>query len=291
MTPAEDPTAAWKAGRETYGDLAYGFEQFEPEFRSHRERAAAAGRTPRRATERVVGSDLYLTVACDLGVDGAWEAFERAFVPRLKGLFQRRGIPVTLGEEILADLPGDLCTPPPRGGARTRIGSYDGTEDLFSWLAVVVLRRRADRVRTLTKMPWSAPFLAAAGEGSTGLTPAARMPTPSSTARDGERVKRFEETLQEALKDLTPKERLAVLMKFRDGLPQKQIARFLSVGEPRVSRLLQSGTERLRAYIRKRMKETPPGSTEEALWLGLEAAVAGQMASWDEDGDTPSGKE
>ena len=74
-------------------------------------------------------------------------------------------------------------------------------------------------------MPWSAPFLAAAGEGNTGLTPAARMPTPSSTARDGERVKRFEETLQEALKDLTPKERLAVLMKYRDGLPQKQIAR------------------------------------------------------------------
>ena len=48
-----------------------------------------------------------------------------------------------------------------------------------------------------------------------------------------------------AWQTFTTNEALALFYKHRDGLPQKTIAALLGVGEPRVSRLLSRGIERL----------------------------------------------
>jgi len=62
------------------------------------------------------------------------------------------------------------------------------------------------------------------------------------------------------------------------GAPDR---RLLSVGEPRVSRLLDQGVSRLRDEVRRCLRETPPGdgTGEEDLWRALGEAMARLMAS------------
>ena len=54
---------------------------------------------------------------------------------------RRRGAAVDEAEAIADDTLSTLATPPPRGGARTRIGTYDGRGALKSWLSTVAWRQ------------------------------------------------------------------------------------------------------------------------------------------------------
>jgi RNA polymerase sigma-70 factor (ECF subfamily) len=257
-----DARAAFDAGAAEYGPLPLPFEEFAADWPS------------RRPAPGTAGADLYLAVACDRGVAGSWEALRDRFFPGLKGVLVGKGATGVLADEILDDLSGDLCAPPPRASARTRIGTYDGSGPLGGWLSIIAVRRFYDRVRASAAGPLPAAFGTGASEGGLGLTPPDAAPSPSQAAVVDERVRRFEGALQAALAGLTSRERLAVLFKFRDGLPQRSIARLLGVSDSRVTRLLQAGTERMAAFIQERLRETPPGTREGALWIALEDAVA-----------------
>jgi RNA polymerase sigma-70 factor (ECF subfamily) len=260
--PAPDARAAYDAGLALYGALPVSRAEFAAAFAS---RSPAPG---------VAGADLFLAVACDRGVPGSWEVLRERFFPSLKGVLVSKGATGALADEILDDLFGDLCSPPPRGGARTRIGTFDGKGPLAGWLAIVAVRRFYDRVRARTAAPHPAAFGSGGSESGGGLTPPDGDPTPLQALAATERVRRFEDVLQEALAGLTSRERLAVLFKYRDGLPQREVARLLGVSDSRVTRLLQAGTDRMRKFVADRLRETPPGTREEALWVALEAAVA-----------------
>jgi len=61
---------------------------------------------------------------------------------------------------------------------------------------------------------------------------------------------RFESALGRAWESLTPLQQFALTLKYRDGRRQREIAELLGVGEPRVSRLVSRGVDRLRQAIR-----------------------------------------
>ncbi len=216
-------------------------------------------------------ADFFLAAACDEGLAAAWAAFEHEYVPRLRSLLRRHGASESETSDLLGDLPGYLCQAPTDGRARTRLGTYEATGSLFSWLAVIVLRRlhAARRVG-----PAAAPI-------ASDLDPATRRAVPDHAVLGEETVRRFEAALVPAWETLTPRERLAVLLRHRDGLPGREIARLLGVGPPRVSRLIESGLSRLRDAVRRQMPDTPPGTStpDQSVWLALAEVLARHLAT------------
>jgi RNA polymerase sigma-70 factor len=221
-------------------------------------------------------ADVYLAIACDLGTAGAWEALEREFAPRLRGLLRKRGATEGEAAEMLGDLPGYLCEPPPDGRARTRIGTYDGSGALFSWLAVIALRTVNQRRQS--------PAAARKEDGSVSGVPTLRAMPPGGAIAE-ETARRFQAALAGAWAALTPRERLAVLLRYRDGLSGREIARLMGVGEPRVSRLIEAGLTRLQEGIRRQMPETPPGtsSPDSAVWVALGGIVGRHLANIEQE--------
>ncbi|MCA9315423.1 MAG: sigma-70 family RNA polymerase sigma factor [Planctomycetes bacterium] len=190
--------------------------------------------------------DWYLAQACDLGVPGAWERLAGQNRRPLRAFLRRRGGRTAEVDAVLDDLWGRLAAPPARGTATTRLGTYDGRGALFSWLATVAWRALADS--------WRARQGTSSG-GDDG---------PDTTQRDpGRQVdadeidQRLGQALEEAWGGLTLRELEAVVLKYRHHLPQTEIARVLGVGPPRVTRLLQSATQRLRAALETQFELRP----------------------------------
>jgi RNA polymerase sigma-70 factor (ECF subfamily) len=232
------------------------------------------------ALERAHGADLYLAIACDAGLARSWETLEERVLPGLSRVAARRGASAAEAQDVLAELPGELCSPPPSGGARTRLGSYDGSGSLFAWLAVVVARRVADlRRASYTPTGRAATSLEASGESAPApaATDAASRRPIDRLVLD-EEASRFREALRRAWRDLTDREALVLLWKHRDGLAQRDIARLLDVGEPRVSRLLDAALAKLRTTI-QRAGVAGPGGGASAPWLALADALRTHLAS------------
>jgi RNA polymerase sigma-70 factor (ECF subfamily) len=281
---------AFDQGRERFGPLPLDFQAFargvverlRDRIRALDAHGAVHGRLA-EALERAAVADLFLAIACDQGIAGAWEVFSREFLPQLEALALRHGLSRARAREIAEDLLGKLATPSARPTTRTRFGTYQGRASLHSWLATLVLRRIADEFRKPL-----APILESdlegresPGEGLAGLR--ASWPSssrgqddPSQLVINREVGLRLEESLREAWKDLTAKESQALLYKYRGGLSQREIARSLGLGESRVSRILQQGVEKIRRVIHRRFQAESPElwSDGESLWTSLRDAVA-----------------
>lgn len=221
----------------------------------------AEGFDPAAAAARLATDDLRLATAADLGCADAWAQLAAKERPRLLRLLRRHAGPGE-AEAICSDVLADLCLPPPRGGARTLLGTYDGSGPLWAWLGTIALRRlfRATRGRTLERLEGSpAPACApTAEERLEARTPAERFDAlwPSAWAR------------------LEPDERAAVLLKHRGGLAQRVAARLLGVSEPTLTRLLQRAIAKLRGAIVDVLRaEGSEPSTREG-WTRLEATLA-----------------
>jgi len=268
---------AWEAGRLEYDDLPLPFEAFARGVLARlRRRLERAGVAPARgrlaaALGLTAGADLFLALACEGDVPGAWEALMGRLVPRLQQLALRRGASPAEAEELARELPGELVAPPRQGPARTLIGTYEGTGTLFSWLAGILLRRRALAARSSRTVP----LVEAAGPGACATAPVCEDPARQASA--SELADRLRSAFGEAWSALTPKEGLALLYKYRDGLPQTGIAQLLDVGPPRVTRLLQQGVDKVRSALVKRLgaatSEEGPG-----LWTALRGAVERSLA-------------
>lgn len=259
---------AYAAGRAAYPTLTLASEVFARAW----ERLAAARHARSKARglppgEPVSAPDLYLATACDAGDSAAWEVLDRAYTPQLRGLLRKHGATEAEAAEMLADLPGLLCEPPPLAQARTRIGTYDGSGLLVSWLSIFVLRTVNARRKQRT------------GESLGAQDPAAEAGSTRAGALPGvlvsEALQRFQAAVAGAWETLTDRERLGILLKYRDNLSGRETARVLGVGEPRVSRLLAAGLEKIRAAVARGMPGTPPGShtPDRALWMALTQGV------------------
>jgi RNA polymerase sigma factor (sigma-70 family) len=263
---------AFDAGAAEHGPFALPRETFARRVLALTERRfTRCGRSPGEgemaaALERAALPDVYLAVACDERVPEAWERFARRFEPLVVAMALRRGASRAEAEQIARDLPGRLFTPPEDGSAPTRLGTFDGSGSLSGWLAVIVARRVAD-VRRATARPQEPldPDIAARDAAD-----------PVATAIGGEAARRFTDAIDEAWRRLTPRESLALLLLHRDGLSQAQIARAMSVGEPRVSRIVAAATEKLRAAVARRVGAA---GDDAATWVALRAAAAKSLAT------------
>jgi RNA polymerase sigma factor (sigma-70 family) len=244
----------FERGRTEYGPLPIAFAAYEAHVVAAATRhwaALALAPSADRLAEHVASgamSDLYLAAACDAGSPGAWEVLAERLRPRLEGFAVRRGLASNEAEARVQDLLGDLALPPPRGGARTLLATYDGSGSFFGWLCVVLLRRIAGAARS--RKPVSLDARPAEDVDASVPVGAGRpAPDPATEAVGAEQVARFDGALAHAWAGLRDQERLALLLKHRDGLRQRQIATLLGVGEPRVSRIVAAAVERLRAGL------------------------------------------
>lgn len=220
--------------------------------------------------------DYYLARACDAGVDGAWERLEARFRRPLRRFLRRRGAAPAEAEQILDETWGRLATPPARGGGRTRIGTYDGRGGLQSWLATVTWRHLADRWRARTRMSDAEEEVRLAGS---------RRQDPSLSVSQAETARVLGRSLEDAWSQLTVRELEAVVLKYRHRLPQTEIARILRVGAPRVTRMLQSATKRLRQAIVARFDRHSDWEAGGRGWDDLLATVESMLTRTEVDVD------
>lgn len=221
-----------REGRSAHPDLELGLDAF----------ARGAGCVVHSDLVSRVADDLYLAIACDVDVPGAWDRLVTRFRPRLEAIARGQGLGGQDVDDVVAKVLADLALPG-RDGARTRIGGYDGTGRLETWLGIQVVRvtirmRSGQRAR-----------LRDLSEG---------MAADEDPARDcalAETLERFREALAAVWPGLTVRERLALTWKFGHGVRQVEIARLFGVGPPRVSRIVESGIRRLRAGLRQRLPD------------------------------------
>ncbi len=288
--------ALYAAGRAEYPRAGLAFGVFADRVLALADRrlprAGGAGTPPRVGgfLDRVRGADLFLAVACDVGVHGAWESFAERFVPRLRGFLRRHGVPVGEAEEVASALPGELLLPPAQDRGRTRIGTYDGSTPLFAWLGRIALRRWTDRLRERSRDSGPNRKGARRGEGTLEAESVpAPDPDPASRVSDAETASRFEEALRRGIARLTEREVRAFVGRFHEGYSQREIAAFLGVGEPRVSRLVGAGVSKLRTAVRQGLdgEVRLEGFWRGGVWKELRKAVSRLMEQPPEATDPP----
>jgi len=246
---------AYREGQRAHPQLDVPFESFAP--------AGDAGDPPRMA------ADYYLARACEIGLPGAWERLQARFRRPLRAFLRRRGARSGEAEQLLDEAWGELASPPPRGGARTRVGTYDGRGSLRAWLSTVLWRRLADL--------WRARGAELGAEDEEVHVPGKRT-DPALLVSSAEVTRLLGLSLEDAWSQLTPRELHAVVLKYCHHLPQTEIARVLRVGAPRVTRMLQSATARLRDAIVGRFDRHTDWEVGGAGWDGLLATVESMLA-------------
>jgi RNA polymerase sigma factor (sigma-70 family) len=267
----------FRRGAEKYAGVPLPFGTFSSRgIALLRARVSRVGLDPggpalREAASRAALEDLYLAIACDESVPGAWESFLGRFGPLVRSLARRQGANAADADSLADEIGGVLRLPPARGGARTRLGTFDGSGSLTAWLAVVVAHRVSDLRRG--GRPASLDALLREDEGRSRDIPAAsRDGDPVREAARAEGAARLVDSIRRGLELLTDRERSALSWKYRDGLRQEEIARRLGVGPPRVSRILAAARGKLGVVI-GRMPE------DEADWESLREALAEGLAT------------
>jgi DNA-directed RNA polymerase specialized sigma24 family protein len=239
----------FRAGREAHP----GIWLEHPEFaRGARERASWTAKDDGGSEEDALsamerrgrGPDLYLALACDARIEGAWDRFCATTLPAVARALAAQGVPPAEADAAAAELPGHLIQPPRHGRSRTRLGGYRGASSLATFLAVAALALRTSARRG--RSPASLDALREEGGGEVVL-PSARP--ARAGLEEAEAASRLALRLPAAWARLTPRESLVLLFQCRDGLPQRTIAALLGIGAPRVSRLIDGAHARLRAAL------------------------------------------
>ncbi len=234
------------AGRSAHPSLALGAARFDVGALERAAWTAADDEDSREAAllaldRRGRGADLFLALACDAGIPGAWDRLCATALPAVARGLAARGLDPAVADAEAADLPGHLIQNPEHARSATRLGGYRGSSSLPTFLTVAAYARWSTERRRKVL----ASIDRTADDGSPAIDAAA--PAPAGHApEDAETARRLAAELPRAWASLTERETLALLFKDRDGLPQSCIARLLGVGAPRVSRLLERAYERLR---------------------------------------------
>ncbi len=223
--------------------------------------------------------DLVLACACEAGDAGAWAAFDQLYRDRLIGYAVRRGISGADGDAVVSDVIGDLFAPPTRGGARSVLGTYDGSGSLFGWLAIVVLRRIAGAARSRKPQSLDAIEDTGSAEQATPRVGIATQPPPDDALHQVEATTRFAEAFADAWAALSAQERLALVVKHRDGHTQRRAGELLGVGEARASRIVAAGVAKLVEALEARgfPRDT---DADPALLRSLATEIGRRLASF-----------
>jgi RNA polymerase sigma factor (sigma-70 family) len=196
----------------------------------------------------IAAADFYLATACELGCPGAWERLEELYADPVRSMALRWGASAADADEIASALPGELLQPTSNGMHRTSLGSFDGAGSLMSWLARVVDRRLVDRARK--RRPTALPDFDR--HTSSGTAPFEQL----IQTETGQRVSA---AFEKSLVDLSPRDLQLLVLKFRDGVSQADIAHQLQVTPARVSYLVKRTLDRLRVTVLEEIPDETSG--------------------------------
>lgn len=274
--------AAYAAGRDTYGDFGLEYEAFAhgtlDTVRMGLARLGLESTTEQlgQALERAAGADLYLARACEADSSEAWARLHGVFEPLLRAVARRRGAGADEADDLAGSVIAQLATPPPSGAARTILGTYNGAGSLRGWMSVILLRRRAGeaRKRSSLRLDEQRDLPTQDGRGPGRLTPT----DPADGLEDAETAVRLKAALERGWNTLTRREKLALVLKYAQGLKQRHMATLLGIGEPRVSRLVSQALGKLgSAVLRTDARED---ALEEPRRASLRDAIRESLASW-----------
>ena len=182
--------------------------------------------------------DLYLTCGCVQGCETAWQTLDiryRKFVIDLARFCYRQGAD---NEEIADAVLVSLCLPDRSG--RRRIASYDGRSSLATWLRVIVVNRAINQQNEQRIV----------SEESSAEVPDARaLADVESSLYAGRYHKALEDSLTEALRGLTERDRLMLLWRYEENMPLGKMAKLLGIHQSNVTRQLVHLQTRLRQAI------------------------------------------
>jgi len=188
------------------------------------------------AVSRVALADLALAIAWERGDAAAWERYTTLHRDSVLRAARAQGASPADAEELADGLPGTLLSAGSDGSSP--LARYDGSGSLRGWLCTIARRRVADGARR--------------GARRVELVEGAEVdgaPRPAQAAERQEASDRIVEFAARLRQELTLKERLALLLKHEQGLPQRAIAAQLGVSDSRVTRLLQHATDKLRERL------------------------------------------
>jgi RNA polymerase sigma-70 factor, ECF subfamily len=231
-------TEAWRAafdkGRESWPTVGVPFECFC-------ERMALLGYAPEAVPEHVAA--LYVCAAGELGEDSACRAIERRYFGALRAAIARVDGRKDFIDEVLQSLRVQLFS-----GER-KIARYSGRGPLERWLRTAAMRLALRQKKAAARLPASLP------EGSDAAIPTARSGMGSRDEPFKEAYARaFERALEEAFREMSPRERAVLRLHFAEGMNIEEIGRVYAVHRATVARWIAAAREGLAGAIRMRLE-------------------------------------
>lgn len=204
-----------------------------------------AGKTPLEALGSLHVTDLYLACACANEVPGALEQFDRqfagtveAFVRNVPGATSRLDdLQQALRTKLFVDAPDE-----PK-----KIAQYTGRGKLSSWIGVAVQRTALNLVRSdvARKETVLDDFSEAIPSGA----------NPELDYLKARYRAEFREAFQQAVSELTQRERVVLRHHYVNGLSQERIARLYQANQATVSRWITSARESIRRAAERELRK------------------------------------
>ncbi len=195
------------------------------------------------AVQRLHLDELWLCAGCLDGDERSVAAFERAYMPKTRGVLAKVGIEESLRDELIQELRSSLLVPKPTRAAK--LASYSGRGSLSAWLKVVITRaalrrkRRAPPQRRADSL-----LLEQLGDGT------------DDAELEQIRIKYkldFEQAVEWAFRQLRSDQRTLLRMYVTDRLTLDDLAKLHRVNASTISRWLTKIREQLLAEARERL--------------------------------------
>ena len=235
----EELSAAFARARDAHPGVAVTEAAFTGMLATRLESEAA----PREALRALRLDDLYLALGCAAGDAAALAWFERAFVPEMRPVLARMGLPTADADEALQMMREELFAP--AAGKRPLVLSYAGRGPLRTWLRTVAGRLGLRVVKARGK----------------------NVPLTDSFARhthddlELEYLKKrygaaFKAAFEQSLAELDLQDRLLLKQRLRHNLSIEQLGALHRVHPATISRRVTAAREQLVVGTRQAMMRT-----------------------------------
>jgi RNA polymerase sigma-70 factor, ECF subfamily len=225
--------SAFDKGRESWPAVGVPYERFC-------ERMALLGYEPDAVPEHV--ASLYVCAASELGEDSACRAIEQRYFGALRVAIARVDGRKDFIDEVLQVLRVQLFS-----GDR-KISRYAGRGPLERWLRTAAMRLALRQKKAGARLPASLP------EGSEAAIPTTRSGMGSRHEPFKEAYARaFERALDEAIREMSPRERAVLRLHFAEGMNIDEIGRVYAVHRATVARWIAAAREGLAEAVRTRL--------------------------------------
>lgn len=198
-----------------------------------------------RALAEVHAADLYLAHACALGLPGAAEALDRAYLPKVAPFLRHVDPSPSFADEVRQLLRTHLLVAD--GDAPPKIAGYSGRGPLASWLGIAAQRLGISLAR-------SEGARARAGERAASFA----LPLGTDPELDYLRARyrtEFTEAFQAAVSSLADRERIVLRLHLVSGMSHDKIGALYGVNQSTVTRWLTRARETIAAETQRALRE------------------------------------